>query len=219
GAFVAVAGSERMQWVPLGSAAALDAALRPWVDCLSRPPADADDAARAERTCRDLGARIRERIWAPIARAVGDAREILIVPEGPVIDLPWSALPTSGRSYLAESPVRLRVLWSERDLVPALAAPPRASGLLALGDPAFDRAPDSTSAPALAPVLRSPPSPCVGTNGWDLPDLPAARAEAEGIARSWTEGGAVVLLGEDADEARFKRDAPGKAVLHLATHG
>ncbi|MGH7725325.1 MAG: CHAT domain-containing protein [Candidatus Eiseniibacteriota bacterium] len=221
GAFVAIAGSKRVQWVPIGTARALDAALRPWVDCLGRPPANNDDSGSAERTCRDLGARVRDRTWDPIARAVGGAREILIVPEGPVIDLPWLALPTSGRSYLAESPVRVRVLWSERDVVPPLAAAPKTSGLLAVGDPAFDRAPhfDSTAAPALAPGLRAPPSPCIGSKGWELRALPAARAEAEGIARSWSEGGARVLLGEEADESRFKHEAPAKAVLHLATHG
>jgi hypothetical protein len=195
--------------------------LRPWIDGLSRPPADADDAARAERTCRDLGARVRDRIWSPIAHAAGDAREILIVPEGPVVDLPWHALPASGKSYLAESPVRVRVLWSERDLVPPLAAPQKASGLLAVGDPAFDRAPDfdSTAALALAPAAR-PPSPCFSSRRMGPAPHCPPRAPRLGVADVlWSEGGASLLLGAEADEPRFKREAPGKAVLHIATHG
>ena len=58
--------------------------------------------------------------------------------------------------------------------------------------------------------------------------LPAARAEAEEVAALWTTGvarprrGAMparTLVGSVASESAFKQLAPGRRVLHLATHG
>jgi CHAT domain-containing protein len=54
-----------------------------------------------------------------------------------------------------------------------------------------------------------------------LERLPGARAEAEDIARAWpADAGPVdLLVAGAADEATFKRDAPGHRVIHVATHG
>ncbi len=51
--------------------------------------------------------------------------------------------------------------------------------------------------------------------------LPAARREAEDVATLWrgTDPNVDVLTGARASEAAFKREAPGRHYLHLATHG
>jgi CHAT domain-containing protein len=48
--------------------------------------------------------------------------------------------------------------------------------------------------------------------------LPASRQEAAAIAR-FGGSDARVLVGSSATEAAFRRDAPGKRVIHLATYG
>ena len=55
--------------------------------------------------------------------------------------------------------------------------------------------------------------------------LPAARAEAEEVAKLWAAShsgageAAQTLVGTIASEGSFKQLAPGRRVLHLATHG
>jgi CHAT domain-containing protein len=70
-------------------------------------------------------------------------------------------------------------------------------------------------------VLRSRPWPCAGDRPASLPALPAARAEVQAIAQRWPAGAGPVqsLVGAEATEAAFKHEAPGRQVIHLATHG
>jgi CHAT domain-containing protein len=49
--------------------------------------------------------------------------------------------------------------------------------------------------------------------------LPAAEREAREIVALWNEASTVYLHGAAATESAFKRSAPGRRVLHLATHG
>jgi CHAT domain-containing protein/tetratricopeptide (TPR) repeat protein len=51
----------------------------------------------------------------------------------------------------------------------------------------------------------------------DAPSLPSAQLEAERVSRLLP--GPVVLIGPAATLAAFRQDAPGKAYLHIASHG
>jgi CHAT domain-containing protein len=56
----------------------------------------------------------------------------------------------------------------------------------------------------------------------DFLPLPGAREEAECVAAAWRKTSSEPLalyLAADATEQRFKAEAPGKRVIHLATHG
>ena len=176
-------------------------------------PSDAS-GMRAAEVAEQLYFTVR----APLA---GDATALILVPEGPVIDLPWLALPTSGDRYLADAQMDLRVLPAERDLLQT-AAVRQGTGLLALGDPSFDAAAGAVGRPdALERALRSVPGVCRG-GGVRLRPLPGARAEAQDVAARWAEvgaGGARVLLGPDASERAFRREAPGRRAIHIATRG
>src|SRR5205085_4944612 len=90
----------------------------------------------AEAACRRLGGVVRGLVWDPIQRAAGGARELILVPEGVVTEVPWLAVPDAAGRYLADSPFTVRQLGAERDL---LAAPPAVTGhgLLAVGGPDF----------------------------------------------------------------------------------
>jgi len=67
---------------------------------------------------------------------------------------------------------------------------------------------------------------CNGVKDIRFPPLPATLREVRTSARLWTQPGArfhnelvTVLVGADASEAAFKRQAGGHRMLHLATHG
>jgi tetratricopeptide (TPR) repeat protein len=220
GAFVASAADRRPQWVPLGPASDREREVREWVRALSTPPTGKRDAEAAEIRCRRLGEIVRARIWDPIARAAPDTRGWDLVPEAAATEIPWLALPAADGGYLADGGAVFRVLDAERDLLSSRDPAP-GRGLYAVGGPDFDfsgAAPDS-AASLLA--LRARSWPCSGSTPLALPPLPAARAEAEDIARAWPDsaGGARLVTGVEAEEARVKADAPGHAVIHIATHG
>ena len=55
-----------------------------------------------------------------------------------------------------------------------------------------------------------------------LEALPFTRSEVEAVTTAWqasSSDSVIVCLGPMASEERFRLDAPGKQVLHLATHG
>ena len=43
--------------------------------------------------------------------------------------------------------------------------------------------------------------------------------EIQDVRASWSSADVVVLSSRDADEAKFKSFAPGRRVIHIATHG
>ncbi|MFI5371051.1 MAG: CHAT domain-containing protein [Candidatus Eisenbacteria bacterium] len=223
-AFVARAGADTIDRIELGRSSVLRRVIDPWQARLGVPPgSSARSGAAAERECRRLGAEVRARTWDRIAGRTAGAGDVFIVGDGPLLDLPWQALPDGPHAYLVETGPRLHFLHAERDLVEPV--PPAGPGsMLALGAPDFDHGGSATpSSPALvAAVVRSIPDPCAGEGPTLLAPLPGSGVEATDVAHEWQAQpgqSAELLLGRDATESAFKRDAHGRSVLHLATHG
>ncbi len=222
GAFVRAPGAAP-RYVDLGDAESLERAVAGWVAGLSTPPGDDPSRARAaEDAARAKGRAVRERAWDPVARALGGATKVIVVPEGAIWRVAWAALPADDGLYLAEGPVTLRVLNSEREVLPGT-DPPKGRGLLAVGGPDFDLGAPGAGRAAGKALERAPVWPCEPGRGEPLPPLPAAATEAEEITTQWEgrpgDGAAELLVGAAATERAFKADAPGHAVIHLATHG
>ena len=200
-AFVLPSGGGAVAALRLGPASAITGVLADWQALLATP-------ASSLELVRARGTALATLAWAPIARAL-PAKRLFIVAEGPLLRLPWSALP-DGDGYLVERERQFHVLNHEHELL----APERPRGmrraLLAVADPRGGTA-------AAAAALRDCADPS------SLPPLPGARREVERLATllGEEEGTAsmLALVGEAASEARFRREAPHSAVLHLATHG
>ena len=81
----------------------------------------------------------------------------------------------------------------------------------------------TTAVPAGMIALRSMKGDCGSAQSIALAPLPGALAEAQDIARTWDASNpkdpATTLTGAAATEQAFKSDAPGRRVLHIATHG
>ncbi|MBK7877074.1 MAG: CHAT domain-containing protein [Planctomycetes bacterium] len=144
-----------LEWIDLGPEAALTDAIQAWrADLLApieRGQPVVDRSAVVERTKRD-GARVRELVFEPLTAALGDARRLVIVPEGPLHALPFEALPVGdewlGDRYSIELRTTARELtWPAR--------PIRTGGLLALGGIQFNTraTPDSPAAPSPTAVI------------------------------------------------------------------
>ncbi|HTO92108.1 MAG TPA: CHAT domain-containing protein, partial [Candidatus Sulfotelmatobacter sp.] len=223
-AFVARAGDPQLHRVELGLYGPLHAAVEAWTAALStQPPADAKAAARAEADCRKLGAAVSARVWAPLAPLLAQSSEIFIVPDGPVVDLPWPALPVGSKKYFADQGPLMHPLDAEVAMLDSSAA--NGSGeLLAVGAPDFNRteAPSAPAGPMLAAVVRSAPDPCAAGAPLALPPLPGSGAEVTDILGEWNEsraGATHLLTGASATEQAFKAAAHGCEVIHIATHG
>jgi CHAT domain-containing protein/tetratricopeptide (TPR) repeat protein len=243
-AFVLRAGGDDPAFVPLGRGADIEAAIAAWRrQILQESVAQSGASRRAEVVYARAAASLRRRIWDPVAVHLGEVRRLYIVPDGEIHLVDFATLPAIDGPYLAESGPEIHYLAAERDL---LVDPLEGTGkgLLVVGAPAFDATRDAlasatrASAPAkhgvrAAPVFRGAAPGCRGPWSARFDPLPASAEEAAQVMSVWTRGAAgasvssrgeaerdvMRLDGASAGETAFKRAAPGRRILHLATHG
>ncbi len=234
-AFVSRPERDAPEAVALGSAGRIEDAVRDWLAAASTPPpADRARARAAEGRVAALGRDVRRLAWDPLASRLDGATTVFVVPDAGLHGVNFAALPVERATgsdtprYLAEQEgLLLATLTAERDLLPAPGAHVRGDGLLALGGVDFDHV-DTDSAPVLVAQADfdaidgpRPRGVVPAAERTRFAPLPATRDEVEALAARWpvAAGPAMVRLGAAATEEAFKRDAPGRRVLHLATHG
>jgi CHAT domain-containing protein len=216
-AFVLRTDSDRVRVFDLGNAASLDALV-----LKARAAADAEahsgglGSTRNERAYREAGLAIRQRIWDPLKKEIGDAKLALVVADGTLNLIPFAGLP-DGAGYLVEHGPVIHMLSSERDLLPTNQGQKK-SGLLAIGSPSFELAEN-----------RLPPSPlrgatpnCEEFGKIEFQPLPGTALEVSDVGSTWRRWNGAersqLVTGDDATLTRFIEDAPKSRVLHVATH-
>jgi CHAT domain-containing protein len=222
-------GARSPEVVALGSAQEIDELIDAWRAQASAAPSILPViAGRAEARYQGAAADLRQALWEPVARKLSDEERVFVVPDSAIHLVNFATLPAAEGRYLAEDGPEFHYVSAERDLVRASQAPATGKGILAIGDPDFE----PVAAPGDNPLANreTPPAAeagnCQGLSSVRFSPLPAARTEAQEIAALWAEEhkgeGAVpdvmILIGEEAGEERFKQLAPGRQVLHLATH-
>ena len=176
---------------------------------------------QAEAAYREAGLALAQRIWDPLVDSLTDTRLVLLVPDGALHLVSFAGLPVGESEYLAERGPMVHYLSAERDLVVRTDGGSTGKGLLALGGATFGEAP----APSPT-VRRGDRSGCGDLETISFLPLPATAREARAVAALWDAGGEKpntsthrILTGSAASEAALKTEAPGRRVLHLATHG
>ena len=242
GAFVVGFGSEPT-FVPLGSAATVEALVAEWRRAVREP--SGFSIRRGRTRYRQVGEALRECIWDPIAPLASGAGRVLLVPDGELHVVNLETLPAAAPDsetrpdlvFLLETLPPLRLGSTERDLVPVdrVEMPDRR---LAVGGVDFDAWPDaSETSPALASaprgdaghLFRRAHTNCRTFSDLAFPALPSTGVEAAAVADSWRSSSGVdgaplakevILLTEARGrEEEFKRLAPGCRMIHVATHG
>jgi CHAT domain-containing protein/tetratricopeptide (TPR) repeat protein len=232
-AFVREAHGPSFHLVTLGDGDAIDALTADVRRELPAPGLRVD-----EQAYRAAGERLRRRVWDPVAPHLTGSERAFIVADGSLQLIDFGALPAEGASaYLIERPPLLHLLSSERDLLAGVSAPAR-GGLLAMGDPDFGAAAAGASRNATtagASRVATPGGPFRGSRS-DCPGfervrwqrLPQTAREVDEVVQIWSARGPgrsgasptiSKLTGQRASEAAFKQLAPGRRLLHLATHG
>jgi CHAT domain-containing protein len=165
-----------------------------------------------------------------VARSLGSARRILIVPDGGINLVSFATLPAGTDRYLVEEAPTLHYLSAERDLLTqANSARGAGAGALVVGGPDFNADPRVPATPKDASAGRSayrgaPPS-CGAFRSFRFAPLPGATKEASKIQEILSSRPArrssqvLELTAGEATEEAFKALAPGKEMLHVATHG
>jgi len=228
---------------PLGPAGEIDRLVSRWRAETAGGWVRGDRTAEeAEASCRRAGEDLRRLIWDPLRPHLEGIRQVFVVPDGALHLVSLGALPAGEGTWLLEGDPLIHYLSAERDLVPPGSVASPGKGLLVLGDPAFEER-SLLAAPAPKPddgeeeglvarvaalmPFRGERSGCGDFASLRFEPLPATEEEAAELAALWAKkegdrrpvGEASRLTGPAASEAAFKRGAPGKRVVHLATHG
>jgi CHAT domain-containing protein/tetratricopeptide (TPR) repeat protein len=247
-AFVLCAEKREPDFLPLGTAREIDGLVAAWRRNIARQAEALDPSSRTnEESYRRVAAALRHRIWDPLRPAIGNAREIFIVPDAALHLVNLASLPSGSSQYLIETEPLIHYLSTERDLVPAQSR--QGEGILIVGNPAFDHAGKplvatnkqsalaGTAVGTEGALLRGSRSACGTFQTLRFPALPGSQLEAENIAALWktgaedglrtmrgvaarpSSGELLQMTGVDASAEAFEQYAPGKRVLHVATHG
>jgi len=213
-AFIIRAGADTPVAIPLGDAETIDALINAWRLEVSidprRRPGDA-----AEQAYDEVGSRLRAAIWDPLTPALSGVDQVFVVPDGAINLVSLATLPAARGTYLAETGPLVHYLSAERDLVRPDGPRRAGRGILVLGGPDFDALPE----PVAAGPGRTTLPACTEFSTLDFEPLAGSLLEADEVARLWSGRDEVTrLTGAAAGEAEFKRRAPGRRILHLATH-
>ena len=202
--------------VDLGPTAPIDDDVRRFREAISREAPDPVAQKLRARYRQALAARLKAKLFPPeVQAAIAGKSRLLISPDGTLALLPFVLLPgDDGHEFLLETRT-INYVPSGRDLLRVKAQSPAASGILAVGAPAFDRAPvqvaQGTTYRAGCGSLEDPFAP-----------LPGTAAEVRAIIGVYQQTNptrpATVLEGTKATKAAFLEQTSKASVLHLATH-
>ncbi|MBD2298525.1 tetratricopeptide repeat protein [Nostoc sp. FACHB-190] len=164
---------------------------------------------------KKLGRTLDEKLIAPIRPLLGDARHILISPDGQLTLIPFEALKDEQDKFLIQR-YAFSYLTSGRDLLRLNSDVNNASSPVVLADVDYN---NQTSTVASAKVSGSRGSQ--NRRSGDLANLifdPLAATKDEAVAIKKVLPNAKLLLGKDATETAIKQ-LQSPSILHLATHG
>jgi tetratricopeptide (TPR) repeat protein len=210
--------------VDLGPACDIESAAARWRKGLIAELTTASETRSRASGYAEAGDELRRLAWDLITRHVEGTSLVLIVPDGVLNLISFEALPSGDGRFVIEDVAGIHYLAAERD-VTKLATPSQPGmGMVAIGGPAFGKRWESAAEPppSAQEAVTAPDCWVYGTRRF-VP-LPGAFEEASTVIRIWNdrrldaeEG--IALTGRDATEGAVKRAAPGKRLLHFATHG
>lgn len=218
----------RFDGADLGLSVDIDRLASSWRDSLDATAAGAQ-AEDATARSTQAGWRLRRATWEPIAARTERIGTLFLVPGGALLTINPSALPAEDGTFLLENGPRIHLIGAARDLLRPSRAPEgrdgsQARGVLLVGAPDF-QAPLAARMAALDPqgkadVYRGSRGACASPTVTSWSPLPDAAREIAQIGALFKKSVPMTTLsGAAASEERFKAEAPGKRVLHLATHG
>ncbi|MGH9825175.1 MAG: CHAT domain-containing protein, partial [Blastocatellia bacterium] len=157
-----------------------------------------------------LATRLYDLLLRPSLPALRGRKTLVIVPDGPLWDLPFQALEARPNRYLIEDYAislapSLTALSAMSRPKPHNTSLSRGNTLLAMGNPSIGNEASST----IREVFMDA----------DLAPLPEAERQVRAIAGLYGPEHSKVFVGAEATEDRARAEAPNYRILHFATHG
>ncbi|NJO62083.1 MAG: CHAT domain-containing protein [Richelia sp. RM2_1_2] len=215
------------KWVDLGDAASIDKSVASFRQVLATAPGTSErgiDVTPVEgksqiSKLQELARNLDKQVMAPIRPLLGDARHLLLSPDGQLNLIPFEALKDDRNKYLVES-YAFSYLTTGRDLLRLETTAKQLSNPVVFADINYDR--QETTIAANPPVSSTAISR--GSQNQRSADfttltfgkLKATLAEAEEIKKIFPNTN--VITGEKATETAIKQ-LKTPSILHLATHG
>ena len=171
-----------------------------------------------------IALKIFDKVLKPFEDRLSGKSLIFVAPDGGLNMVSFAGLMDGKGKYLIEEHA-IQYLSAGRDRIRLQYSDGGGSGLLALGDPDYSGRGITPSLLAKSRVLhkaRNIRSGCGDLHTMTVDSLPATQEEVRGVAALWkaeSKEPAAIFLGSEATEDNFKALAPGKRVIHLATHG
>jgi len=196
---------EEPKWTDLGESAPIDREVIKFRAALgNKNRADVKELARA----------LDDKVMRPIRPLLGNARLILLSPDGALNLIPFGALMDEDDRYLIER-FTFTYLTTGRDLLRLQTKSQRQQGPVVIANPDFD---DGGKPPLMQ--MTAARGEIESQRSGNLPEsyesLPGTEEEAREIEEVLV--GSTVLTGTAATEAALKR-IHGPRLLHIATHG
>ncbi len=208
--------------VNLGEAPALRDTVQNYLQFLEDQARGVSKVSATENVAQQA---IRENLWEPLAQHLEGCTKLFIVPDEPLTELPFGALPVTADRYLiefadvvyAEDPLTLKELLvagsPDRDASPSV---------VAIGGVDYDARPEGSEDGRLA-IARTTAqtdrafsrnfAPLAHTSE-EIDTILALHRQAFDRSSATTR-----LVGADATEDAFRQAVAGRTVVHLATHG
>lgn len=190
------------QWADLGEAAALETAIANWRQAL-RDPQRTD----AKRLVRGLAYRLMH----PVQAMIGDAKHLLISPDGALNLIPFAALVDEQDKYLVEN-YSISYITSGRDLLRLQTSRATRGEAVVVADPEFGDPP--VIIPSHNPSRKSE----ARLDQSKVLFMPLAKTRTEARALKELLPTSTLLTKNLATEAAL-RQLHGPRILHIATHG
>jgi len=213
-------GDERPVNLDLGSAAIIGKNVKVFLEALT--------ARRGISTVRresvDVGAKILNLLWDPLAEHLDGVETIIVSPDGFLGTLPFEVLQAADGQFLVEKhafvyvedPASLARI-EDRDA-------PRFDTLVSVGAVDFRRrtaTKESEEVGPKHPVASASRALRGGFDFWE--SLPATAGESQAVLEmhedAYESGRRIHLTGESCTEESLKDELPRHAVSHIATHG
>ncbi|HVX61655.1 MAG TPA: tetratricopeptide repeat protein [Pirellulales bacterium] len=208
-------------WIHLGPTSPIEEAANAWREAVIQR-----DEPSAEEDAPEMI--LRRLVWAPLEAHFGGCQTVIVIPDGLLEVLPFSALPgkTPGSQLLDE--YQITVASHGRQLIQLLDdRPDYEKNLVLVGGVDYDhRAADGPGSPAGGLRLNPPVDGLAGAPPLDQSRqtrwkfLPGSKTEVEHVAQLWQAPGETTPLSAlGASESALRAAAPSARYLHLATHG
>lgn len=233
-AFVLAGPHREPIFVDLGSATEIDERILRWHAEAARGLRGRGQET-AFKAYLKAGQELRESVWDPVAAGITDVDHILLVPDGSLTLVNFGALPTTDQTFLIEDEPILTILSSEREVIPAEGSGTSGDGMLTIAAPDYQRTPSTTveNSPATARPPTTAGAACGEYQSLSFGRIPETRVEQDRLTKVWQDYGqrprnkdgregeplVIALTGTEATEGLFRQYAPGRNVIHIATHG